>query len=335
MIIVTGGAGFIGSAIISTLNKRQITDILVVDELGTDERWKNLTNLSFADYVEKDDFLEMVVENKLSPPVEAVFHLGACTSTTQTNASYLVKNNYEYSKLLAQWASDANIRFIYASSAATYGDGSAGFSDDEGQIDKLRPMNMYGYSKQLFDLWARRTGLLKKIVGLKYFNVFGPNEYHKADMRSFVLKAFEQINTRRKVRLFKSYKAEFSNGGQMRDFLYVKDAVDMTLFFLDNPQLSGLFNIGAGKARTWNDLAAAVFAAMGRNAKIEYIDMPDSIRNQYQYFTEADISKLRRSGYDKEITSLEEAVTDYVQNYLHAKPVIHPGRDSRVPPSRL
>jgi ADP-L-glycero-D-manno-heptose 6-epimerase len=335
MIIVTGGAGFIGSAIITALNKRQITDILVVDELGTDERWKNLTNLSFADYVEKDDFLEMVVENKLSPPVEAVFHLGACTSTTQTNASYLVKNNYEYSKLLAQWASDANIRFIYASSAATYGDGSAGFSDDEGQIDKLRPMNMYGYSKQLFDLWARRTGLLKKIVGLKYFNVFGPNEYHKADMRSFVLKAFEQINTRRKVRLFKSYKAEFSNGGQMRDFLYVKDAVDMTLFFLDNPQLSGLFNIGAGKARTWKDLAAAVFAAMGRNAKIEYIDMPDSIRNQYQYFTEADISKLRRSGCDKEITSLEEAVTDYVQNYLHAKPLLHPGRDSRVPPSRL
>jgi ADP-L-glycero-D-manno-heptose 6-epimerase len=335
MIIVTGGAGFIGSAIITALNKRQITDILVVDELGTDERWKNLTNLSFADYVEKDDFLEMVVENKLSPPVEVVFHLGACTSTTETNASYLIKNNYEYSKLLAQWASDANIRFIYASSAATYGDGSAGFSDDEDQIDKLRPMNMYGYSKQLFDLWASRTGLLKKIVGLKYFNVFGPNEYHKADMRSFVLKAFEQINARRKVRLFKSYKAEFPNGQQMRDFLYVKDAVDMTLFFLDNPQLSGLFNIGAGKARTWNDLVKAVFAAMGRNPKIEYIDMPDLMRNQYQYFTEADISKLRRAGYDKEPTSLEDAITDYVQNYLHAKPLLHPGRDGRVPPSRL
>lgn len=335
MIIVTGGAGFIGSALIDALNKRKITDILVVDELGTDEKWKNLTNLSFADYVEKDDFLEMAVENKISPPIEVVFHFGACSSTTETNASYLIKNNYEYTKLLAQWATDAGIRFIYASSAAAYGDGSAGFSDDEKKIESLRPLNMYGYSKHLFDLWAQRAGLLKKITGLKYFNVFGPNEYHKGDMRSFVLKAFEQINASGRVRLFKSYKNEYADGEQKRDFLYVKDAMDMTLFFYDNPQLSGIFNIGAGKAQTWNDLVKAVFAAMGKSPNIEYIDMPDSIRNQYQYFTEADISRLQKAGYDKEPTSLENAVTDYVQNYLQEKPIIHPGRDTQLPPRRL
>ncbi|MGD2095289.1 MAG: NAD-dependent epimerase/dehydratase family protein, partial [Phycisphaerales bacterium] len=200
MIIVTGGAGFIGSALIAALNKRQITDILVVDELGTDQKWKNLRNLSFADYVEKVDFLEMVIENKLDGSIEAVFHLGACSDTTETDASYLIKNNYEFSKLLAQWTTADNIRFIYASSAATYGDGSNGFSDDVEKIENLRPLNMYGYSKQLFDLWAHRTGLLKKIVGLKYFNVFGPNEYHKGDMSSFVIKAFEQINKTGKVR---------------------------------------------------------------------------------------------------------------------------------------
>ena len=316
MIIVTGGAGFIGSALIAALNKRQITDILVVDELGTDHKWRNLRNLSFADYVEKDDFLEMVIEDKLDSSTEAIFHLGACSDTTETNASYLIKNNYEYSKLLAQWATDADIRFIYASSAATYGDGSAGFSDDQEKIEILRPLNMYGYSKHLFDLWARRAGLLKKIVGLKYFNVFGPNEYHKADMRSFCIKAFEQITSTGKVRLFKSYKPEYADGEQKRDFIYVKDAVDMTLFFYDNPQLSGLFNIGTGKSRTWNDLVKAVFAAMGKEPNTEYIEMPESIRNQYQYFTEADITKLQKAGYKKEITPLEDAIKDYVQSYL-------------------
>jgi len=319
MIIVTGAAGFIGSALIAALNKRAITDILVVDELRCDQRWKNLANLSFADYVEKDDFLEMAVEDKITGPVEAVFHLGACTDTTETNASYLIKNNYEYTKLLAQWATDAGIRFIYASSAATYGDGSAGFSDDEDKIEKLRPLNMYGYSKQLFDLWARRTGLLKKIVALKYFNVFGPNEYHKADMRSFVIKAFEQINATGKVRLFKSYKSEYKDGQQMRDFLYVKDTVDMTLFFFDNPNTAGIFNIGSGTARTWNDLVKAVFAAMTKKPKIEYIEMPEQLRSQYQYYTQADITKIKQTGCKKQPTPLETAITDYTQNYLFYK----------------
>lgn len=316
MIIVTGGAGFIGSALIAELNARQITDILVVDQLGTDGKWKNLRNLSYADYVEKTDLLEMVIADKLDSPVEAVFHLGACSDTTEPDASYLIKNNYEYTKLLAQWATNANIRFIYASSAATYGDGSGGFKDDEENIDTLRPLNMYGYSKHAFDLWARRTGLLSKIVGLKYFNVFGPNEYHKAHMRSFIVKAFEQINAEGIVRLFKSHEPDYADGEQVRDFVYVKDAVAMTLFFFDNPHLGGLYNIGAGEARTWNDLVIAVFVAMGKKPNIEYIDMPDSIRNQYQYFTQADISKLRNSGYDRQISPLEDAIKDYVQNYL-------------------
>jgi len=318
MIVVTGGAGFIGSALIAALNGRGITDILVVDELGSDQKWKNLRNLSFADYVEKDDFLEMALVGKTPSGIEAVLHMGACTDTTETNASYMIKNNYEYSKLLAQWASGANIRFIYASSAATYGDGSAGFSGDEESLEKLKPLNMYGYSKQLFDLWAHRTGLLRRIAGLKYFNVFGPNEYHKGEMRSFVLKAFEQINAKGKVGLFKSHNPKYADGEYARDFLYVKDAVDMTLFFLDKPQVAGLFNIGTGKARTWNDLVKAVFAAMGKKPNIEYINMPVSIRNQYQYFTEADITKLRRAGYNKETTPLEEAIKDYVQDYLAA-----------------
>ena len=316
MIIVTGGAGFIGSALIAALNNRNITDILVVDQLGCDQRWKNLRNLSFADYVEKDDFLEMVIDDQFDNSIEAVFHLGACSDTTETNASYLVKNNYEYTKLLAQWATECDIRFIYASSAATYGDGSAGFSDNEMEIERLKPLNMYGYSKQLFDLWAQRTGLLQQIVGMKYFNVFGPNEYHKGDMQSFCLKAFKQISNEAKVRLFKSYESEFKDGEQVRDFIYIKDAVDMTLFFLDNPKLCGLFNIGTGEPRTWNDLVIAVFIAMGKKPHIEYIEMPDSIRNQYQYYTCADISKLHRVGYNKKTISLEDSIKDYIQNYL-------------------
>jgi ADP-L-glycero-D-manno-heptose 6-epimerase len=316
MIVVTGGAGFIGSALIAALNKRGIDEILVVDRLGSDQRWKNLVNLRFADYLDKDEFLEMVAGDVINFSTDTVFHLGACSSTTETDVTFLMENNFEYTKQLAQWTTEEGIRFIYASSAATYGGGENGFVDDESKLETLKPLNPYGYSKQLFDLWAKRNGLLDKIVGLKYFNVLGPNEYHKADMRSFVLKAFEQINTTGKVRLFKSHKPDYKDGEQKRDFLYVKDAVDMTLFFYDNPDTFGIYNLGAGVSRSWNDLAKAVFAAMGKKQNIEYIDMPDSVRNQYQYFTEADITKLRNIGYEKEITSLEESVSDYVTQYL-------------------
>ena len=316
MIIVTGGSGFIGSAIVAGLNAKGVTDILIVDILGKDEKWKNLRSLSFTDYLEADNFLDLISTGRFGLPIEAVFHLGACSSTTETDASFLLKNNFEYSKSIAAFALDKKARLIYASSAATYGDGSKGFSDDESNLHELQPLNMYGHSKQMFDLWTAGNGMLKKIVGLKYFNVFGPNEYHKADMRSFVLKGYEQIKQTGKVRLFKSHNPDYADGRQKRDFLYIKDAVDMTLFFLDNKKPCGIFNIGAGQARTWLDLANALFAALGKQPNIEFIDMPQQIRDKYQYFTQADITKLRKAGCKKEITSLEDAVKAYVQNYL-------------------
>jgi len=316
MIIVTGGAGFIGSALVAELNARGIDDVLIVDILGCDSRWKNLRRLKFADYIEAEDFYDAVDAGSIDRDVEAILHMGACSDTTETDCSYLIKNNYECTKLLAEWAKEADFRFIYASSAATYGDGSKEFSDDESRIDELTPLNMYGYSKQLFDLWAQKAGLLNSIVGLKYFNVFGPNEYHKADMRSFVIKAFEQINKTGRVKLFKSHNPEYKDGFQQRDFLYIKDAVDMTLFFLDNPRLSGIYNIGTGLAETWIDLANAVFEAMNKEPNIDFVDMPEHLKDKYQYFTQADISKLKKAGFNKKTTSLKDAVKDYVQNYL-------------------
>ena len=319
MIIVTGGAGFIGSALVAGLNERGTDNILIVDRLESDEKWKNLRKLKFADYLEAEDFFDMLSAGEIDWAVEAILHMGACSDTTEANCSYLVKNNYECSKMLANWAIDEGIRFVYASSAATYGDGELGFADDESKIDTLLPLNMYGYSKHLFDLWAKRTGVLSQAIGLKYFNVFGPNEYHKGKMRSFVMKAYEQIEETSKVKLFRSDIADYGDGGQVRDFLYIKDCVDMTLFLLAKRSISGIFNIGTGQARSWNDLANATFAAMGKEANIEYVDMPDELKGKYQYFTQADITKLKKAGYKKKITTLEDAIKDYVQNYLQKK----------------
>jgi ADP-L-glycero-D-manno-heptose 6-epimerase len=319
MIIVTGGAGFIGSAVVAALNAKGIKDILIVDILGSDEKWKNLRNLAYTDYLEADKFFDIITENKFFLPVEAVLHLGACSSTTETDASYLIKTNFEFSKSIATFAMDKKSRFIYASSAATYGDGEKGFCDDEAMLSQLQPLNMYGFSKQMFDLWSQNNGMAKKIVGLKYFNVFGPNEYHKADMRSFVLKGFQQIKQTGRVKLFKSYNPQYKDGCQMRDFLYVKDAVDMTLFFLENKKANGIFNVGSGRARTWLDVANAMFAALSMQPSIDFIDMPSMLRDKYQYFTQADIGKIRGAGYKKEITSLEDSVRDYVQNYLQSE----------------
>lgn len=325
MIIVTGGAGFIGSSTIWRLNQLGRDDILVVDNLGSDDKWKNLVSLKFQDYIEKDEFLNLAISKKLGvrpggrsggEKVEAIIHMGACSSTTEHDATYLVWNNFEYTKQLATVAVNEGAKFIYASSAATYGDGSKGFADDEKQIAKLRPLNIYGYSKQLFDQWAFKHGLLDRIVGLKYFNVFGPNEYHKGNMRSVVLKAFEQIRSSGTMQLFKSYRKEYKDGEQVRDFVYVKDAVDMTLFFLENRNIGGLFNIGSGVANTWNRLAAAIFNALAKPPKVDYVEMPEAIREKYQYYTCADISKIRKAGYTKPMLSLEDAASDYVKNYL-------------------
>jgi ADP-L-glycero-D-manno-heptose 6-epimerase len=314
MIVVTGGAGFIGSAIVWRLNMLGKTDILIVDELGMTDKWKNLAPLQFYDFMNKLVFINKL--NELDFEIEAIIHMGADSSTTERNADHLLTNNYEYTKRLAEFCLQKNIRFIYASSAATYGDGSLGFDDDENLPVSLRPMNMYGYSKNLFDIKSTREGWFDKIVGLKYFNVYGPNEYHKGDMRSVVHKAFEQIRDNGKVKLFKSLNPKYKDGEQVRDFIYVKDAVDMTLFFLENKKASGLFNVGSGKARTWNDLVTAIFKSLNRPVKIEYIELPPEIADRYQYFTEAKMDKIRKAGYSTESTSLENGVTDYIKNFL-------------------
>lgn len=315
MIIVTGGAGFIGSAIVWRLNSLGYDNIIIVDELGKDEKWKNLVGLKYSDFINKDIFIDNI-ERGLDNNVESIIHMGANSSTTEKNADSLIKNNYEYSKSLAKYSIKNNVRFIYASSAATYGDGSLGFKDNVDDLYSLRPLNMYGYSKHIFDLWLQKNEMLDKVVGLKYFNVYGPNEYHKGDMRSVVNKAFEQIESTGKVRLFKSRNPSYKDGEQKRDFVYIKDAVDMTLFFLDNKAKNGLFNIGSGKARTWNDLVSAIFNAMDKPVNIEYIELPGYLAEKYQYFTEADLEKLKKSGYSNLKFTLEEGVTDYIKNYM-------------------
>ena len=315
MIAVTGGAGFIGSAIVWRLNTMGEEKIIVVDELGNDEKWKNLVGLKFIDFINKDDFIESL-EKGLKYNFDSIIHMGANSSTTEKDADNLIKNNYEYTKSLAQFALANKVRFIYASSGATYGDGSRGFDDDENSVSNLHPLNMYGYSKQLFDLWAIKQNLINSIVGLKYFNVYGPNEYHKGDMRSVVHKAFEQLTSEGFVRLFKSKNPVYKDGEQMRDFIYIKDAVDMTLWFLQNKDKNGLYNIGSGKARTWNDLVTALFNAVDKSVNIKYIEMPKHLELKYQYFTEAKVDKIRDAGYTKPLMSLEEGVADYVKNYL-------------------
>ena len=315
MIVVTGGAGFIGSALVQALNQRGLTDILLVDVTDHPEKKNNLASLKFSRLIDPDVFLKQVLDASLAD-VDTLFHLGACSSTTETDVAFLTRNNFEYTQHLARFCLDRDIRFIYASSAATYGDGAQGYSDDVSQLETLRPLNPYGQSKQDFDLWARQEGVLSRIVGLKYFNVFGPNEFHKEDMRSMVLKGYEQIRDTGSIRLFKSYKAEYGDGDQVRDFIYIKDAVAMTLFFMDHPQVNGLFNVGTGQARSWNDLARAIFSAMQKEPSIEYIEMPSSIRDQYQYHTCAEIEKIRKAGYTAALTSLESAVDDYVNRHL-------------------
>jgi ADP-L-glycero-D-manno-heptose 6-epimerase len=315
MIVVTGGAGFIGSALVHALNRRGCTNIDVVDIEDHPEKKNNLAPLNFSRLVSPDTLLEQVLAGSLQG-VDTLFHMGACSSTTETDVDYLNRNNFQFTQHLARYCLDRGIRFIYASSAATYGDGQQGYSDDVSQLENLKPLNPYGQSKQDFDMWARQEGVLGRMVGLKYFNVFGPNEYHKEDMRSMVLKGYEQIRDTGKIRLFKSYRNEYGDGQQVRDFIYVQDAVAMTLFFQDHPEINGLFNVGSGKARSWNDLAGALFGALNREPVIEYIEMPDSIRDQYQYHTCAEMGKIRDAGYSQPTLSLEDAVSDYVNHYL-------------------
>ena len=311
-LIVTGGAGFIGSAVVWRLNQLGHDDILIVDRMDETDKWKNLAPLKFTDYIDADDFLDDLGD---FADVTAIFHLGACSSTTETDADYMLRNNYQYTKDLAEFSVANDIRFIYASSAATYGDGSAGMADGTDALDKLRPLNIYGYSKHLFDQYAARNGMFDRVVGLKYFNVFGPNENHKGDMRSLVNKAFDQINATGKLQLFKSANPDYADGEFGRDFVYIKDAIDMTLFFTENAT-GGLFNVGSGRMNTWNALAEAIFKALDLPKNVEFVDMPAHLRDRYQYHTQADLSRIRNAGYETATTDLNSAVADYVREYL-------------------
>jgi len=312
---VTGAAGFIGTNTVRALNAAGREDVIVVDELGTDDKWRNLTDQAFADYMDLHEFRERAMLDDL-PEVEAVIHLGACSATTEPDADYLADNNYAYTRDLCEWSLRTGARFVYASSAATYGDGSLGYSDDHDGMAALRPLNMYGYSKHMFDMWALRKGLLGDIAGVKYFNVYGPYEDHKGDMRSVIHKSYHQIVETGRVGLFKSYRDEYPDGGQVRDFVSVDDAVAVTLWLAANPQANGVFNCGTGRSRSWLDLANAVFAALDREPAVDFIDMPDHLKGKYQYHTEADPAKLRAAGYDRPFAELEDGVRDYVQGYL-------------------
>lgn len=316
MYVVTGGAGFIGSVFVEKLNREGINDILVVDRLGSTEKWRNIQKRRVSDVLHCDTFLKKIENESLPGPILAIVHLGACSSTLERNADYLLENNYRYTRTLAEYCVRNNVRFIYASSAATYGDGSASYSDSEGVVDKLHPLNLYGYSKQLLDQWVVHRGYTQRMVGLKFFNVYGPNEYHKTEMRSVVHKAYEQIRQSGRVKLFKSYLEQYKDGEQKRDFVYVKDCADSIWWLLHQPRINGIFNFGAGKARSWNELVTAIFSALKLDPKIDYIEMPQELRTQYQYFTEAPMDKLKNVGCKLPQTSLEDGVKDYVLNYL-------------------
>jgi ADP-L-glycero-D-manno-heptose 6-epimerase len=319
MLLVTGGAGFIGSNVVASLNEAGRTDIVVNDSLGSDDKWRNLAGRQLADFVPLGELARWLDGRKL----DAVVHLGAISSTTETDGDAIIENNFRLSLRLLEWCAATRTPFIYASSAATYGDGSQGFSDDyaPAALKRLKPMNLYGWSKHLFDLAvveraARKEKLPPQWAGLKFFNVFGPNEYHKEEMMSLVAKRFDDAKSGDPVRLFKSYRAGVGDGEQKRDFIYVDDAVAVVRWLVDTPSVSGIFNVGTGRARTFRDLISAMFAALGRPPAIEYIDMPEPIRGSYQYFTEAQTENLRRAGYNADFMALEEAVRRYVTCYL-------------------
>ncbi len=320
-IVVTGGAGFIGSCIVRALNDVGIEDIIIVDNIASTNKWMNIRNKRYIEYVHKSKFLEKLY---LYNDVTVIIHMGAQSSTTEKNFDYLWNNNFEYTKALWEYCANRKIRFIYASSAASYGDGSQGF-DDQMDIDGLLPLNGYGYSKQIFDLWVKHHATVYPLqyVGLKFFNVYGPNEYFKGDMASMVFHGFHQIKDTGKIRLFKSYNLKYQDGEQLRDFVYVKDICSVILWLLNNPSVNGLYNVGTGKARSFRELAEAIFEAQGCSSNIEYIDMPEHLRKKYQYYTKAEIEKLRKAGYDKNFFSLTDGVMDYVQNYLNKNDFIY------------
>lgn len=321
MIIVTGGTGFIGSNLVAGLEAQGCKDIVICDTLGMEDKWRNIAKRELRDIVHPDrlfDYLETHKDN-----VEMIFHMGAISSTTEQDVDLIVETNVVLSRRLWKWCGKHDVRLVYASSAATYGDGEVGFVDAQTteELSKLQPLNAYGWSKHVFDRRIARVledGVEKmppQWAGLKFFNVYGPNEYHKEDQMSVICKLYPQVVAGAAAKLFKSHRPDYPDGGQLRDFVYVKDCVSVMLWLYENKDVSGLFNVGTGKARSFKDLAEATFSAAGIEPKINYIDMPDSLQPKYQYFTEADMNKLQAAGYNKEFTSLEDGVKDYV-NYM-------------------
>lgn len=316
MYIITGGAGFMGSAMLWQLNRQGVEDVVLVDHLGKDDKWRNLVKLTYADFIPLERFRDLIRRDALPWKVEALIHLGACSDTTEADGDFLMENNFQFSRDVCRYALDKGARLIHASSAATYGDGSLGFSDDPELLPRLRPLNLYAYSKHLFDLWLLREGLDREVASLKFFNVYGPNEYHKGDMRSVVCKAYKQILKQGDLELFRSTSPELADGEQKRDFVYVKDCTALMAWLLEHGEVNGIHNVGTGQARSFNDLGRAVFGAMQRSCRITYVEMPRHLRGKYQNFTQADMGWLDAVNCPVTLTSLEDGVADFVQNYL-------------------
>jgi len=325
MILITGAAGFIGSALIWKLNEEGINDIIVSDKLRNADKWLNLRKRDYSDWVDRDELFDWLADPKNGDKITAVVHMGACSATTETDGDFLMKNNYEFSKKLWDFCTEKNIKYIYASSAATYGMGELGYDDDINteELKKLMPLNKYGYSKKYFDDWAfKQETSPKQWAGIKFFNVYGPQEYHKGRMASMVYHAFNQYKSSGMVKLFTSHKEGYEDGMQLRDFVYIKDVVNVLKFFLNNEAESGVYNLGTGKCRPFYDLALNAIRAAADNYEIqgkdviEFTPMPEDLRGKYQYFTEAAMEKLKRVGYTEKFYTLEEGIKDYVQNYL-------------------
>ena len=320
MIILTGGAGFIGTNTLIALNRTGCEDVIVVDNVAVTDKWKNLVGNAFRQYIHKNNLWQWL-EGHPTAPLEAVIHLGACTDTMETDFDYLVKNNIHYSQRLWRLCTEKQIPFVYASSAATYGDGTAGFSDDHSVIHRYRPINPYGFSKHLFDLWAlKQSETPPRWYGLKFFNVYGPYENHKGRMASVAHFAIPQALESGKIRLFTSGRPDYADGEQKRDFVFVEDVVGIAIHFLNNAAPSGIYNAGSGCARTFNRLATAIFNALQKPVNIEYFDMPESLQGSYQYFTEADMNKIVEAGCNFQPTSLEDGIRHYCDWLLKGRP---------------
>lgn len=317
MKLITGAAGFIGSALAAAYNKRfDESGLILCDRFGTKDKWKNVAGLRFNQFVERDTLFDFLQKNPLAKDIDTVIHLGACSDTTEQDADYLYRTNVDFSIRLCKWSLAQGARFLYASSGAVYGDGSLGFSDDHDLTPQLRPLNAYGFSKWLFDMWLLEQGVIDKVAGLRYFNVFGPNEYHKGRMASLVFHAYPQARTDGTIRLFESHKEGYAHGAQERDFIYVDEAIEATLFIARTKKLNGLINVGTGRTHTFNDLAQGVFAGLGMAGRIEYFPMPEDLRGRYQYYTKADIRKLTGAGFSGFVDRFSEYVERYVRDYI-------------------